>query len=93
MHSIRSYQIMLTTLLVVTGIATAMPAHASPTPEVARKCLTFSYRVYPYKRPGSVKGSNARRDYLAECIAKNGQVDEPPMPTASAKPAPAPKAN
>lgn len=87
-------------ILLLVGLVTVGPgtaARAAPSPEVAKKCLAFSYRVYPFKRPGTVKGSNARRDYLADCMAKNGAVDEPPVPTAPAPTAnakhPAPKAN
>lgn len=59
----------------------------APTPEVAKKCMIWSYRVYPYKRPGSVKGSPARGIYMRDCVAKGGDVPEPPEPP---KPAPRP---
>lgn len=59
----------------------------APTPEVAKKCMIYSYRVYPWKRPGSVKGSPARGIYMRDCVAKGGDVPEPPEPP---KPAPRP---
>lgn len=58
----------------------------APTPEVAKKCMIYSYRVYPWKRPGSVKGSPARGIYMRDCVAKGGDVPEPPEP--EKKPAP-----
>ncbi len=61
----------------------------APTPEVAKKCMIYSYRVYPWKRPGSVKGSPARGLYMRDCVAKGCDVPEPPEPE---KPVPKPKA-
>lgn len=55
----------------------------APTKEVANRCQTYSYLAYPYKRPGSVKGSGEREAYRRDCIIRNGDVP---------KPEPAPKA-
>ncbi len=58
-------------------LATAPPAYSAPTAEVAKKCLRYAYRVYPYKRPGAAKASNGRQLYFNDCIAKNGDIPEP----------------
>jgi hypothetical protein len=55
-------------------------AVAGPSPEVARKCMRFSYIAYPYKRPGSVKMSGDRQSYFRDCMAKEGNI---PAPTPS----------
>lgn len=55
-------------------------AVASPSADAARKCMRYSYLVYPYKRPGSVRGSGDRQTYFRECLAKDGNVPEPPQP-------------
>lgn len=78
----------LATLFLTLGVsAAAADVPVAPTPEVAQKCMIYSYRVYPYKRPGSVKGSPARGMYMRDCVAKGGNVPEPPEPP---KPAPKP---
>lgn len=55
-------------------------AIAGPSAEIARKCMRYSYLVYPYKRPGSVRGSGDRQAYFRECVAKDGNVPQPPAP-------------
>ena len=52
-------------------------AQAGPSPEVARRCVQYSYLVYPYKRPGSVRGSRDRQVYFKDCMAREGNVPEP----------------
>ena len=54
------------------------PALAGPNPETARKCLRYSYLAYPYKRPGSVRGSGDRQAYFRDCMERDGNVPEPP---------------
>ncbi len=63
--------------IVLPGVL-AQPAHSAPTAEVAKKCLRYAYRVYPYKRPGAAKASNGRQLYFSDCLAKNGDIPEPP---------------
>jgi hypothetical protein len=58
-------------------------AVAGPSPEVARKCMHFSYIAYPYKRPGSVKMSGDRQSYFRDCMAREGNVPEPAPPKES----------
>src|SRR5450756_35713 len=53
---------------------------AAPSAETARRCLHYSYLVYPYKRPGSVRMSGDRQAYFRDCIAKDGNVPEPTPP-------------
>jgi hypothetical protein len=55
-------------------------ALAAPTAEVAKRCLHYSYVVYPFKRPGAVPMSGDRQAYFKDCLAKNGDV---PVPTRS----------
>lgn len=55
---------------------------AAPTAEVAKRCVHYSYIVYPWKRPGSGPMSGDRQAYINDCFAKNGNV---PVPTAPAK--------
>jgi hypothetical protein len=55
-------------------------ACASPSAEVAKKCLHFSYIAYPFKRPGQVRASGDRQAYYKACIEKDGNVPEPAKP-------------
>ena len=57
-------------------------ALAGPSAETAKRCIHYSYLFYPYKRPGSVRGSGDRQAYFRDCMAKDGNVPEP----ASTKP-------
>ena len=52
-----------TTLIVAVVTAALIPgsAYAGPSPEIAKRCMHYSYVVYPYKRPGSVRGSGDRQ--------------------------------
>jgi hypothetical protein len=74
-----------TTLLVIlmTGELVSVDASAGPSAETAKRCMHYAYMVYPYKRPGSVRGSGDRQAYFRDCMANDGNV--PPPPT-SAKP-------
>jgi hypothetical protein len=63
---------------IVLGPAALPAAHAAPSPEVAKTCLRYAYRVYPYQRPGAAKASNGRQLYFSDCLAKNGEIPEPP---------------
>ncbi|MCP3472133.1 hypothetical protein NLM33_17610 [Bradyrhizobium sp. CCGUVB1N3] len=72
-------------LLAGAATAIATDASAAPTAEAARKCMHYSYIAYPYQRPGSVRMSPDRQTYFRDCMAKDGNVPEPPAP----KPAPA----
>ena len=65
-------------LVAVFASLQAPSAYSAPTAAVAKKCLAYAYRLYPYKRPGSAKGSNARQLYFNDCVAKNGDIPEPP---------------
>jgi hypothetical protein len=52
-------------------------ARAAPSADVAKKCLSYAYRAYPYRRPGAAKASNARQLYFTDCLGRNGDVAEP----------------
>ena len=54
-------------------------ALAGPSAETAKRCIHYSYLVYPYKRPGSVRGSGDRQAYFRDCMAKDGNIS-PPAP-------------
>lgn len=56
------------------------PATAGPSAETAKKCLRYSYLLYPYQRPGSVRMSADRNNYFRDCMAKEGIVPEPAPP-------------
>ena len=58
---------------------TATDANTAPAPsaDIARRCLRYAYIVFPYKRPGSVRGSGDRQAYYRDCITKDGNVPEP----------------
>jgi hypothetical protein len=76
-------RLLLLFALFVAGILALRPAAvwAAPSAEVAKRCIHYSYIVYPYKPPGSVPMSGDRQAYFKDCIAKNGDV---PVPTAPA---------
>jgi hypothetical protein len=69
-------------LIVVLVTAAPVPGNtsAAPTAEIAKRCMHYSYVVYPYKRPGSVRGSGDRQSYFRDCIARNGEVPAPDSP-------------
>jgi hypothetical protein len=75
---------MKTIVAVAIVIAGLIPASASagPSAETAKRCVHYSYLLYPYKRPGAVRMSGDRQAYFRDCMAKDGNV---PVP-ASAKP-------
>lgn len=59
-------------------------AEAGPNAEVARRCMQYSYVAYPYKRPGSARGSGERQAYFKDCVTKEGNVPQPvPTPAKS----------
>ena len=59
-----------------------VPARAAvaPSAEVAKLYMRYSYVVYPYKRPGSVRMSGDRQNYFKDCVAREGKVPEPASP-------------
>ena len=71
-------------VLVVASVAALLPvaASAAPSAEVAKRCFRYSYIVYPYKRPGSVRMSGDRQAYFKDCMTKSGKV---PAPTGAAQ--------
>ena len=71
----------MVSILMTTGLSFES-ALAGPSAETAKRCIHYSYLVYPYKRPGSVRGSGDRQAYFTDCMAKDGNVPEP----ASTKP-------
>lgn len=75
----KTSQVVSAAIALITSVAAGgLPAAAAgPSPEVARKCMRFSYVAYPYKRPGSVKMSGDRQSYFRDCMAKEGKVPEP----------------
>ena len=75
---------MVALAILITAALLPGSASAGPTAETAKRCMRYSYLVYPYKRPGSVRMSGDRQTYFRDCMAKDGNVDVPP-PT-SAKP-------
>jgi hypothetical protein len=52
-------------------------ALAGPSAETAKRCVHYSYVVYPYKRPGAVRMSGDRQAYFRDCMAKDGNVPVP----------------
>jgi len=70
----------LSALLTVTTCLGAPVAPAAPTAEVAKRCIHFSYIVYPFKRPGTTPMSGDRQAYFKDCMAKNGEVPTPTPP-------------
>jgi hypothetical protein len=64
-------------LLAAMAGTTQNTALAGTSADVARKCLHYSYLVYPYKRPGSVPMSGDRQAYFRDCVAKEGKIPEP----------------
>jgi hypothetical protein len=68
--------VVMVVILVTTGLVPAS-AVAAPSAETAKRCVHYSYVVYPYKRPGSVRMSGDRQAYLKSCMAKEGSVPAP----------------
>jgi hypothetical protein len=70
------------TAILITAAHLPGPASAAPSAEIAKRCLHYAYLLYPYHRPGSVRGSGDRQAYFRDCMAKDGDVPAP----ATAKP-------
>ncbi|MGY8681594.1 hypothetical protein Q2941_27970 [Bradyrhizobium sp. UFLA05-153] len=70
----------VTCVMVQIVAAGLSPAAAGPSAETAKKCVRYSYLLYPYQRPGSVRMSGDRNNYFRDCMAKDGNVPEPPPP-------------
>lgn len=70
---------MKTAVLIILGTATSVSATAvaAPGAETAKRCMHYSYLVYPYNRPGSVRGSGDRQAYFRDCMANDGNVPAP----------------
>jgi hypothetical protein len=64
-------------LIMVTTVLAPASAIAAPSAETAKRCIRYSYLVYPYKRPGSVRMSGDRQAYLKDCMTKDGNVPAP----------------
>jgi hypothetical protein len=66
-------------VLIILLAAVLAPASsiAAPSAETAKRCIRYSYLVYPYKRPGSVRMSGDRQAYLKDCMTKDGNVPAP----------------
>jgi hypothetical protein len=50
---------------------------AAPSAETAKRCMRYSYIVYPYTRPGATRMSGDRQAYFRDCLAKDGFVSDP----------------
>jgi len=70
----------IVTVAILTAGLLSKSALGAPSAETAKRCMRYSYLVYPYKRPGSVRGSSDRQAYFRDCMAKDGNV---PTPTRS----------
>jgi hypothetical protein len=70
-------------LTAVVVLATALgltTTSAAPSAEVAKRCMHYSYLMYPYKRPGAAPMSGDRQAYFKDCMAKDGDVPAPTPP-------------
>lgn len=65
---------MITTVAIALG---PVDVRAAPSAEVAKRCIHYSYMVYPYKRPGAVRMSGDRQTYVKNCMEKDGDVPAP----------------
>jgi hypothetical protein len=67
-------------VILVAGGLVPVSASAAPSAETAKRCMHYSYVVYPWKRPGTVRMSGDRQAYFRDCMAKDGNIP-PPTPT------------
>jgi hypothetical protein len=74
------YVAMLAAAVAAVSALSIAGASAAPTAEVAKRCIHYSYMVYPYKRPGAAPMNGDRQAYVKDCFAKNGEVPEPEKP-------------
>ena len=63
--------------IVVTAGLVPGSASAGPSAETAKRCVHYSYLLYPYKRPGAVRMSGDRQAYFRDCMTKDGNVPAP----------------
>jgi hypothetical protein len=66
-----------TALLAAIAAMAPNAALAGPSAETAKRCMHYSYVIYPYQRPGAVRMSGDRQSYFRDCMAKEGNVPAP----------------
>jgi hypothetical protein len=76
----RTNKVKTIVMFIIVGTIAPVPviAVAAPSAETAKRCMHYSYLIYPYKRPGAVRGSGDRQVYFRDCMAKDGNVPPPP---------------
>ena len=87
MNDLRIKTVAILAIIAEIGLAQS-PAAAAPSAEVAKRCMHYSYVVYPYKRPGAVRMSGDRQAYFKDCMAKRRGRRQPHHLAASAGIAP-----
>jgi hypothetical protein len=66
------------TALVSCALALSASCASALTAEVAKKCRAFAIKAHPPVVAGSKTGSEqAQRAYFRDCVAKDGDVEEP----------------
>jgi hypothetical protein len=79
----------LVLVLLAVGVPTGKSI-AAPSAELAIKCRDMMIRAYPPVRPGSPHGNaQQERQYFRACIARNGNMEEPPSTVGRGSEAPA----
>jgi hypothetical protein len=64
-------------VLLVIAVCSAVPASAISV-ELAKKCRDMAVKAHPPPiRLGNKAYAQAERDFFAQCVAKNGHVDNP----------------
>jgi hypothetical protein len=71
------FKTIMAVAIVITAGLIPGTALAGPSAETAKRCVHYSYVVYPYKRPGAVRMSGDRQAYFRDCMAKDGNVPAP----------------
>lgn len=60
-------------IVIVTGGLGLVSASAAPSAETAKRCMHYSYVVYPYKRPGAVRMSGDGQAYFRDLHGERWQ--------------------
>ncbi len=77
-HLWTKFAVTLAMIPTVTIALSPLAVRAAPSAEVAKRCIHYSYVMYPFKRPGAVRMSGDRQAYVQDCLARDGEV---PVPT------------
>jgi hypothetical protein len=68
-------------MVVVAGMAVAVPAQAEVNKDLEKGCQHMALRAHPSTLPDTTAVANLRHDYYKLCITRRGKMDQELTPT------------